>query len=133
MLTRTLKSLFKVLMSSKYIQLKILVFFVLVKSERLRQISRENKDFFKKTTELTSQILFIDYNIIKTIFFIEDLCSNSGTKITKTFIRLLFVTSSFTQSKMRKNRIQRKIIKNKPMKSIPQVEINFKIILQLAP
>ena len=133
MLTRTLKSLFKVLMSSKYIQLKILVFFVLVKRERLRQISRENKDFFKKTTELTSQILFIDYNIIKTIFFIEDLCSNSGTKITKTLIRFLFVTSSFTQSKMRKNRIQRKIIKNKPMKSIPQVEINFKIILQLAP
>ena len=133
MLTRTLKSLFKVLMSSKYIQLKILVFFVLVKRERLRQISRENKDFFKKTTELTSQILFIDYNIIKTIFFIKDLCSNSGTKITKTFIRFLFVTSSFTQSKMRKNRIQRKIIKNKPMKSIPQVEINFKIILQLAP
>ena len=82
--------------------------------------------------ELTSEISFIDYNI-KIIFFIENLWSNSGTKITKTFIRFLFVTSSFTQSKMRKNRIQRKIIKNKPMKSIPQVEINFKTILQLAP
>ena len=90
-------------MSSKYVQPKILTFFVLIKSAWLRQISRENKDFLKK--KLTTEISFIDYNIITTIFFVEDLWSNSGTKITKKFITLLFATSSFTQGKMHKNRI----------------------------
>ena len=60
-------------MSSKYVQPKILAFFMLIKSEWLRQISRENKDLKKKVIELTSEISSIDYNIIKIILFIEDL------------------------------------------------------------
>ena len=36
-------------MSSKYVQPKILAFFMLIKSEWLRQISRENKDLKKKS------------------------------------------------------------------------------------
>ena len=72
-------------MSSKYVQPKILAFFVLIKMNDYGKYQEKIKikKKKKKIISLMSEISFIDYNIIKIIFFIKDVWSNSQTKLQK--------------------------------------------------
>ena len=71
-------------MSSKYVQPKILAFFVLIKMNDYDKYKEKIKiKKKKKIISLMSEISFIDYNIIKIIFFIKDVWSNSQTRLQK--------------------------------------------------
>ena len=71
-------------MSSKYVQPKILAFFVLIKMNDYDKYQEKIKiKKKKKIISLMSEISFIDYNIIKIIFFIKDVWSNSQTRLQK--------------------------------------------------
>ena len=70
-------------MSSKYVQPNILAFSALIKMNDYDKYQEKIKIKKKKIISLMSEISFIDYNIIKIIFFIKDVWSNSQTKLQK--------------------------------------------------
>ena len=61
-------------------------------------MKRKKRILSKKFVELRSKILFINNNIAKNIFIVENLWINSRTELTITLTRFFLVTSSFEKT-----------------------------------